>query len=121
MTCAVDTVNGMLSSPARLTSALASCAGVRHPPPPPPPYPGKPFNITVYHVNEQSYGAVPMDMNTADLNGDMFFDLRSKALPIECSAANRGGHSSHDCLNPEVAPPADDPLVVTKLVLTIRR
>jgi hypothetical protein len=46
-------------------------------------------------------------------------DLRSITLPIECSAANRGGHSSHDCLNPEVKPPADDPLVVTKLVLTI--
>ena len=27
----------------------------------------------MYHVNEQSYGAAPLDMNTADLNGDMFF------------------------------------------------
>jgi hypothetical protein len=51
----------------------ASLLRRRHPPPPPPPYPGEPFNITVYHVNEQSYGAAPLDMNTADLNGDMFF------------------------------------------------
>ena len=113
----VTTYLFMLSSPPVLL--WFSAHAFRHPPPPPPAYPGKPFNITVYHVNEQSYGAVPMDMNTADLHGDMFFDLRSTALPIECSAPNQGGHSAHDCLNPEVKPPADDPLVVTKLVLTI--
>jgi hypothetical protein len=82
-----------------------------NPPPPPPPYPGHPFNITVYHVNEGSYGAAPIDMNTADLQGDMFFDLRSKPLAMECSAPHPSGH---DCTNQEVNPPADDPLVVTK-------
>ena len=33
------------------------------------PHRGHPFNITVYHVNEGSYGAAPLDMNTADING----------------------------------------------------
>ena len=30
---------------------------------------GHPFNVTVYHVNEGSYGAAPINMNPADLNG----------------------------------------------------
>ena len=82
---------------------------------------GHPFNITVYHVNEGSYGAAPIDMNTADINGDMFFDLRSKPLIIECANYDPAnpGKLGHTCGNQEVNPPADDPLVVTKLVLTI--
>ena len=43
-------------------------------------------NITVYHVNPVIYGVAPVNMNTADLLGDMYFDLRSKALPIEVCA-----------------------------------
>ena len=120
----------------------------------PLPRSGHPFNITVYHVNERSYGAAPIDMNTADINGcdagarsappdlhtlctrlgaldlrnggracrrDMFFDLRSKPLAIECANydPNNPGHLGFTCGNQEVNPPADDPLVVTKLVLTI--
>ena len=52
---------------------------------------------------------------------DMFFDLRSKPLAIECAnydPANPGS-LAHTCGNQEVNPPQDDPLVVTKLVLTI--
>ena len=26
-------------------------------------------NITVYHVNEHSFGAIPLNMNTGDLTG----------------------------------------------------
>jgi fumarate reductase subunit C len=40
-------------------------------------------NVTVYHVNPVVYGVAPVNMNTADLFGDMYFDLRTKALPIE--------------------------------------
>jgi hypothetical protein len=40
-------------------------------------------NVTVYHVNPVVYGVAPVNMNTADLLGDMYFDLRTKALPIE--------------------------------------
>ena len=31
-----------------------------------------------------SYGPVPINMNTADLNGDMYFDLRGVSEPLEC-------------------------------------
>lgn len=30
--------------------------------------PGHARNITVYHVNEHKYGAIPLNMNTADVN-----------------------------------------------------
>ena len=73
-------------------------------------------NLTVYHVNPLHEGVVPIDMDTADVRGDAFFDLRSKVFPIECRA-----NSSHawggDCVNQEVV---DDDLVVTKLTLQLR-
>eukprot|EP00755_Sulcionema_specki_P014778 Sspe_Gene.57631::Locus_31612_Transcript_2_3_Confidence_0.500_Length_1221::g.57631::m.57631 len=69
-------------------------------------------NITVYHVNPRSKGAVPVNMNTADVRGDIFFDLRSKALPIECAQ----DPTSMDCTNPEVT---SSDLVVSKLVLEV--
>jgi len=69
-------------------------------------------NITVYHVNPASYGAAPINMDTADMAGDAFFDLRSVALPLECAESP---HSS-DCTNPEVT---SDDLVITKLVLEV--
>ena len=40
---------------------------------------------TVYHVNPLHEGVLPIDMDTADVFGDAFFDLRSKVLPIECA------------------------------------
>ena len=46
---------------------------------------------------------MPIDMDTADLAGDAFFDLRSKVLPIECSA-NRTGGWHGDCDNGEDLP-----------------
>ena len=33
-------------------------------------------NLTVYHVNPLHLGVLPINMNTADLSGDAFFDLR---------------------------------------------
>ena len=36
-------------------------------------------------VNELSAGVVPRDMDTADQAGELFFDLRSVILPIECA------------------------------------
>lgn len=42
--------------------------------------------LTVYHVNPLHEGVIPVDMDSADLRGDMFFDLRSKTAPIECSS-----------------------------------
>ena len=34
-------------------------------------------NITVYHVNPHKYGAKPVNMDTGDATGDLFFDLIS--------------------------------------------
>lgn len=107
----------LLVALASLSVGFYGGVAAQHRGPAPPPYSGLPYNITVYHVNEGSYGAAPINMNTADLNGDMFFDLRSKPLAMECAPGRPP--SGHDCTNQEVNPPADDPLVVTKLVLTI--
>ncbi len=46
-----------------------------------------------------------------------YFDLRSKALAIECASGSPS--TARDCDNQEVNPPEDDPLVITKLVLTV--
>lgn len=54
-------------------------------------------------------------MNTADILGDMYFDLRSKALPIEC--ASNDPNKGRDCDNAEVA--NNSALVITKLVLEV--
>ena len=75
-----------------------------------------PASFPVYHVNPLHEGVFPLDMDTADLAGDAFFDLRSKVLPIEC-ANGTGHHYSGDCSNQEVV---DHDLVITKLTLTLR-
>ena len=69
--------------------------------------------LTVYHVNPRSYSPTPLNMDTGDDVGDMYFDMRTKALPLECAAKPK----SADCSNAEVV--ADD-LVVTKLTLDVR-
>jgi len=72
-------------------------------------------DLTVYHVNPLHEGVIPIDMDTADLRGDMFFDLRSKTLPVECSSDNP--MMAGDCANEEVV---DPDLVITKLVMTVK-
>ncbi len=32
-------------------------------------------NITIYHVNPVSFGPYPINMNTADAVGDLYFDM----------------------------------------------
>jgi hypothetical protein len=43
-------------------------------------------SISIFHVNEQNYSAAPVNMNTADINGDIYFDLRTRGLPLECGS-----------------------------------
>ena len=69
-------------------------------------------NLTIYHVNPATYGSAPINMDTGDARGDMFFEFRSKGLALECAA----DPSAHDCTNQEVT--ASD-LVITKLVLDV--
>ena len=77
---------------------------------------GKFEDLEVYHVNPAHYPAAPINMDTADALGDMYFDMRSIATPIEC--AHPTPSSGHDCDNQEVV--AND-LVITKLVLSVRK
>lgn len=74
--------------------------------------------IEVFHINPASYGAAPIDMNTGDVLGDMYFDLRSKALSIECADAKNYQRNAHTCANAEVASPD---LVITGLELAVQR
>ena len=53
-------------------------------------------------------------MNTGDAPGDMYFDLRSVDIAMEC--ANPSPSSAHDCDNQEVV--AKD-LAISKLVLEV--
>jgi len=71
-------------------------------------------NITVYHINQATFGAAPVNMDTGDAKGDLYFDLRSVDLPLEC--AHPSSSSAHDCQNAEVVSPN---LVVTQLVLEV--
>uniref|UniRef100_A0A7S4BPT5 Uncharacterized protein n=1 Tax=Chrysotila carterae TaxID=13221 RepID=A0A7S4BPT5_CHRCT len=73
--------------------------------------------ITVFHVNPLREGVIPVNMDTADLRGDMFFDVHSKTLPIQCAVPPPSIYSRIDCSNPEVV--ASD-LVITKLQLNMR-
>ena len=41
--------------------------------------------IEIYHVNSKHYGTAPINMDTANIAGDAFFDLRSVAMPLECA------------------------------------
>ena len=72
-------------------------------------------DLTVFHVNPASYPAAPINMDTGDALGDLYFDLRAVVLPIECLHPSE--RTSHDCDNQEVV--ADD-LVITKLVLDVK-
>ena len=72
-------------------------------------------DLTVYHVNPLHEGVIPVNMDTADLRGDIFFDLSSKTMPIEC--ASPIGKYSSACSNEEVV---DHDLVISKLVMTVR-
>ena len=64
-------------------------------------------NITVYHVNEHKFGAIPVNMDTADALGDMFFDML-EVIPYPLSCPD-GPDTPWDkpypspCTNPETA------------------
>ena len=77
-------------------------------------------NITVYHVTEHKFGAIPVNMDTGDALGDMFFDMLEVILyPLTCPD---GPDTPWDkpypspCTNPETAG-AD--LRVNKLTLEV--
>ena len=71
----------------------------------------------VYHLNPMHLGQIPVNMDVADLRGDIFFDLSSKTMPLSCQNGSAAHASHHDCTNPETQ--ASD-LVVSKLELEVR-
>jgi len=76
------------------------------------PRPEHGVNLTLYHVNPANYTPEPINMNTGDARGDMFFDLRSVVLPLEC----KDDPTQMDCKNSEVVSPN---LVITKIVVEV--
>merc|ERR1712232_112679 len=71
-------------------------------------------NITVYHVNPLKYGAKPVNMDTGDEPGDMFFDFHNVLItPLQCP---HGAASGHSCSNPEAIAPD---LMVNKVILDV--
>ena len=78
--------------------------------------PGYAKNITVYHVNEHKYGAIPVNMDTGDALGDMFFDMLEVIMyPVGCPNGTHTPSPSkffNPCLNPEAG---GEDLMVNKL------
>lgn len=78
------------------------------------PRPANPVNITVYHVNPHAQGAIPVNMDTGDATGDLFFDLFEVVIsPLACE---HGPTSGHSCTNPEAV---GKDLMVNKLKLEV--
>jgi hypothetical protein len=40
--------------------------------------------LTLFHLNPAAYGDAPVNMNTADARGDLFFFFSSLYEPVEC-------------------------------------
>jgi hypothetical protein len=78
--------------------------------------PGHSQKLTVYHLNPATAGALPVNMDTGDARGDLYFYLGQFLLPLECANASKEGRSHFDCDNPERVDPN---LVVTKVDMEI--
>ena len=76
-------------------------------------------NITVYHINPLQFGAVPINMDTGDAAGDLFFDLFETLIyPIACPNGTATPPTMGNvCVNPEAE--ASEHLMVNKLVLEV--
>jgi hypothetical protein len=74
--------------------------------------------LTVFHVNPASYPDAPVDMNTGDGAGDLFFNLQTAFTPILCRNRTSVIASGLACKNAETTAPD---LVVTKLRLVVDR
>eukprot|EP01065_Artemidia_motanka_P000736 TRINITY_DN1033_c0_g1_i1.p1 TRINITY_DN1033_c0_g1~~TRINITY_DN1033_c0_g1_i1.p1 ORF type:complete len:343 (+),score=108.21 TRINITY_DN1033_c0_g1_i1:69-1097(+) len=72
-------------------------------------------NLTVYHLNPIAAGQIPVNMDTGDAQGDLYFYLGQFLLPLEC-AGDPQGMSGFDCHNPERVDPG---LVVTKVDIVV--
>jgi|GEM_PF-4857334 len=77
-------------------------------------------NITVYHVSPLQYGALPINMDSGDATGDMFYDLFEVIVyPLACpnGTATKSPPEFHGCENPEAE--VSEHLMVNKLTLEV--
>eukprot|EP01045_Picozoa_sp_COSAG04_P034571 COSAG04_NODE_7631_length_1094_cov_1.582915_1_plen_336_part_01 len=84
--------------------------------------PATAINLTVYHVNQRNYSAVPVNLNTGDLGGDMYFDLGWGQLEVlECAKPLNYSRSSLVAVNCEDDAEVFDrsELAITELVLEV--
>ena len=68
-------------------------------------------SFPIYHINPLHLGQMPVNMDVADLRGDIFFDLSSKTKPLACRNDSAAPMSRHDCTNAETT---DSDVVVSK-------
>lgn len=61
--------------------------------------------LTVYHLNPASAGALPVNMDTGDVRGDLYFYLGQFLLPLECKNVSGESRAHFDCDNPERVDP----------------
>jgi len=74
-------------------------------------------DVVMYHVNPQRFGPIPINMDTADEAGDMFFEMMEVlTIPLACNDSHRSPWSGFSCENPEASDPTD---VVNKLTVTV--
>lgn len=73
-------------------------------------------NLTVYHLNPKAAGQLPVNMDTGDAFGDLYFYLGQFLLPLECQNVTKQSRAHFDCDNPERT---STDLVVTQVDLTI--
>mmetsp|Transcript_63364 Transcript_63364/g.147609 ORF Transcript_63364/g.147609 Transcript_63364/m.147609 type:complete len:321 (+) Transcript_63364:58-1020(+) len=74
--------------------------------------------LEVYHVNPYHLGPYPINMNSGDATGDLFFDLKMVLMtPIMCTDPN-SPFLRLSCKNQEVHAPD---VVVNKLHISVRR
>lgn len=56
--------------------------------------------ITVYHVHAANVSNIPMNMDTGDAPGDLFFELDQFLLPLQCADPSYF-YDKFECQNPE--------------------
>ena len=72
-------------------------------------------DVVMYHVNPERFGPVPVNMDTADASGDLFFELMQVlTVPLACTDKNVT-RRPFNCDNPEAVDPTD---VVNKITIT---
>lgn len=74
-------------------------------------------HLTAYHINPHHLGVMPVNMDVADLQGEIFFGLSTLTVPLACRNDSAAHMSHHDCTNAETQ---SSDVVASKLALHVR-